>query len=208
MKIHKFQKLTYLGIASTGVKEIPHLNLPELTSLDLFANDLSSAPPETFTGLPLIRTLSMNSCSFTAVPDLSAFADTLLELQLNSNAFEEIKRHDLCKMPKLLTLRFHNVNLNNFPCPCSLLNSATISANEFTQLPRIISCAKDVHFHDNDITHIRSTQAATLKKLNRLYMHRNPLERLEDFLDLENNPSATLDLRFTDTLDLCKCEHV
>ena len=50
--------------------------------------------------------------------------------------------------------------------------------------------------------------AATLKKVNTLSMIQNPLERLEDFLDLENNPSASVILTQTSALDLCKCEHL
>ena len=192
--INKFEKLTYLGIPGIGLTEFPHLTLPELEWLDISDNDLSSAAVDSVTGLlPLLETLYMTDCSLSAIPDLSAFANTLTELALDRNPLKQIRRHDLCQLPQLQTLRLNDINLKNIPCACSLLPVAGLGQNEFTELPPIASCAKQVHISYSAITHIRGTHAATLRKLNKLGILHNPLERLEDFLNLENNPSATLD---------------
>ena len=150
----------------------------------------------------------MSKIGLTLFPDLTGLAETLDDLRLGHNPILKIQRYDLCMLPNLLIVRLIGSNLKNIPCPCTILDNAHLNANELTDLPNIVSCTKAINLDRNAITHIRSTHAATLKKLKKLIVTGNPLERLEDFLDLENNPSASLTLTETFALDLCKCEHV
>ena len=124
-------KLTRLRLLNIGLTDFPLITIPGLLFLQISHVDLSSSAQESFSGPPTIKTLYLSVCSVSVVPDPAAFPE-IQELGLDSNELQEIKRHELCMMPKLLTLKLYGTNLQNIPCFCSLLNSTVIYANELT----------------------------------------------------------------------------
>ena len=156
-EVNGLTKLTRLRLLNIGLTDFPHITIPGLLFLQISHVDLSSSAQESFTGPPTIKTLYLSVCSLSAVPDLSAFPE-IQELGLDSNELQEIKRHELCMLPKLLTLKLYRTNLQNIPCSCSLLSSVVIYANQLTEFPNIAFCTKRcLHPRQFHHAHTRNT---------------------------------------------------
>ena len=198
-----------LSLEDANIKSLPDLNrLQNLQHLILNKNDLSSVSTEEFHKLPTtINNLDLDACSLNAMPDLSHLV-TLKRLKMNNNPIGTISRNLICFSPELSNLGIANTGDTNAPCPCSTLENVHAVLNSYTQLPTIASCTRQADFYENDITSITAKHSATLSKLRRLDLRNNPLVRLEDYMNLDQDPNAELDIREVASLDLCKCEHV
>ena len=195
-----------------------------LKTLSLSYNPNMGGLPDTptFNQLSALINLYIDQIGLTSFPDLSAYYNQLEKLYIGEDdlaatqaVIDEINKFTLlyylhikksaADFPQLLLpkLRYLYLQANDLSSATKAipdlpeLISLKITHSSLSEFPAVCAFGDtlvELILYHNSISQIRAVHAACLRKLNRLIVNDNPLQRLEDFLNIANNPSAKVNI--------------
>ena len=137
-------------------------NTPNISKIDLGKNDLDGNVFNDLRSMTKLRTLTMDSNSFTEVPTdaFSVQTDTLQELDLSGNGLTQSSLQALRKLNKIRSLRLDDNNFNSIPLDICVNISSTLnwlsiknnglSTNELINL-KVLYELKELHLDGNNL---------------------------------------------------------
>ena len=96
-----------------GLTEFPSDIPATSTKIDLEKNNIASIPSDAFDGFDNLEHLNLYDNDLTAVPDLSAVQDTLIELDLGKNPSFTLSPYTFANFSKLEKLLFAKAGVQN-----------------------------------------------------------------------------------------------
>lgn len=166
--------------------KLVHINqfpyLPKLTELYLFANQIETLDPDALLQLPMLEILRLDGNKLQICPNISAQANSLIHLYLQTNKM--IYLNDSCfeGMVKLMILNLDNNDLHaelNLPIITSI-HSIYLSNNKMGTIPcealRRISNVVLLDLNKNNMTIFCEDTTIILPKLETLILVSNKLE--------------------------------
>ncbi|MGB1251762.1 MAG: leucine-rich repeat domain-containing protein, partial [Candidatus Promineifilaceae bacterium] len=171
-------------------------NLPSLTELFLYRNQLTTVPD--FSGLPSLTRLSLNENKLTTVPDFSGFS-SLTWLDLDGNQLTTVP--DFSNLPSLEHLHLDGNQLTTVPDFSNLpsLIGLMVGGNQFTTMPDFsnLPSLRGLFLFGSRITTVPDFSG--LPRLVELYLNSNQITTVPDFsgisslktLFLSNNKQLT-----------------
>ena len=102
---HYIQRLRHLNLANAGLRQAPHLPLPELISLNLSSNAIEEVPAGTMDSLGRLQHLDLTSNKLTSVPAHAwHFLSLLKSLDITKNPIRVITKDSFNGLSKLQSL--------------------------------------------------------------------------------------------------------
>ncbi|XP_047635245.1 extracellular matrix protein 2 isoform X2 [Phacochoerus africanus] len=174
--------LSYKTISciSADLTQIPPLRAPEITSLELVGNSITSIPDEAFNGLPNLERLDLSKNNITssgigpkafkllknlmrlnmdgnnlvAIP--SGLPSTLEELKINDNNLQVIDEESLSDLNQLVTLELEGNNLSEINVnslafkPLKSLSYLRLGRNKFRIIPQGLPASIEELYLENN----------------------------------------------------------
>ena len=144
------------------------------------------------------------------MPNFFYIGKSLRNLYLEGNPLKTISKNLLYEVPSLDQLFVKNTQLTELSClHLTFLSNVEAHENALTELPCLSFNTNKIVLKGNLITDIGINHAALLNRLGSLIFHNTPtLQGIHDYMNLEKHPTCKLDVRGSNNLNLCKCEHV
>ncbi|CAK8686185.1 unnamed protein product [Clavelina lepadiformis] len=162
--LSKFPKLSVLDLKKNEIAKIKATKkqLPQVTSLNLRFNNLSSITKDHFRCFPNLKTVALYHNKLTLIPeDLFAFNRKLTSLYLGPNPVKKFKE-DFVKNLNLRSLSLRNMSLTAVPASIGQLVNLSY-----------------VDLSDNLITEVKNSTFSKCTKLFRLSLENNKISNIE-----------------------------
>ncbi|KAE8298803.1 Extracellular matrix protein 2 Matrix glycoprotein SC1/ECM2 Precursor [Larimichthys crocea] len=178
----------------------PPLAIPELKSLSLEGNNISSIPAEAFNGIPNLEWINLNKNKLTSANiDAKAFK----ELKINENKLEGINKHNLQDLSSLVILELEanllsegNVDPLAF-APLNQLSYLRMGRNHFRTIPQGLPMSLlELYLENNLIEEISEAVFNQTLNLNVISLRYNRLD------ETRIAPMAWINHRNLESIDL------
>ncbi|KAF0876375.1 extracellular matrix protein 2 [Crocuta crocuta] len=191
---------------SAGLTQMPPLTAPEITSLELAGNAITSIPDEAFNGLPNLERLDLSKNSITSpgigpkafkllkkllrlnmdgnnLVEIPPLPSALEELKINDNSLQAISEESLSDLNQLVTLELEGNHLsesNVNPLAFKSLKSLSylrLGRNKFRIIPQGLPASiEELYLENNQIEEITEICFNHTRKINVIVLRFNKIE--------------------------------